>query len=118
MSASPVRAPQDDDAASARSSADRAAYVAVLVFPLLVLAGGAAGYLFAPAVHQAAPWTNPLLGLVMFGMGLTLRPADFALVARRPVPILVGVAAQYVLMPGIAVSSRGPCSCRLRSRPG
>ena len=103
MSASPVRAPQHDDAAAARSSADRAAYVAVLVFPLLVLAGGAAGYLFAPAVHEAAPWTNPLLGLVMFGMGLTLRPADFALVARRPVPILVGVAAQYVLMPGIAV---------------
>lgn len=99
MSTVPAR--QDDDAA--RSSADRAAYVAVLVFPLLVLAGGAAGYLFAPAVHQAAPWTNPLLGLVMFGMGLTLRPADFALVARRPVPILVGVLAQYVLMPGIAV---------------
>ncbi|MCG7425188.1 bile acid:sodium symporter family protein [Kocuria rhizophila] len=100
MSTAP--APQDDAAAAARSSADRTAYVAVLVFPLLVLAGGAAGYVFAPAVHQAAPWTNPLLGLVMFGMGLTLRPVDFALVARRPVPILVGVLAQYVLMPGIA----------------
>ncbi|MDV5999108.1 bile acid:sodium symporter family protein [Kocuria rhizophila] len=101
MSASPASAPQND--AAAGRSEDRAAYVAVLVFPLLVLAGGAAGYLFAPAVHQAAPWTNPLLGLVMFGMGLTLRPADFALVATRPVPILVGVMAQYVLMPGIAV---------------
>ena len=93
----------DHDAAAARSAADRAAYVAVLVFPLLVLAGGLAGYLFAPAVHQAAGWTNPLLGLVMFGMGLTLRPADFALVAKRPVPIVVGVLAQYVVMPGVAV---------------
>ncbi|MDO4919739.1 bile acid:sodium symporter family protein [Kocuria sp.] len=102
MSSSPARTRQDD-AAAVRSSDDRAAYVAVLVFPLLVLAGGAAGYLFAPTVHQAASWTNPLLGLVMFGMGLTLRPSDFALVARRPVPVLVGVAAQYVLMPGIAV---------------
>ena len=99
--ASPADATGHD--AAAQSSADRAAYVAVLVFPLLVLAGGLAGYLFAPAVHQAASWTNPLLGLVMFGMGLTLRPADFALVARRPVPVVLGVLAQYVLMPGIAV---------------
>ena len=99
--ASPADATGHD--AAAQSSADRAAYVAVLVFPLLVLAGGLAGYLFAPTVHQAASWTNPLLGLVMFGMGLTLRPADFALVARRPVPVVLGVLAQYVLMPGIAV---------------
>ena len=87
----------------AADPAERAAYTAVVVFPLLVLAGGAAGYFFAPAVHQAAGWVNPLLGVVMFGMGLTLRPVDFALVARRPVPILVGVAAQYVLMPMLAV---------------
>ena len=99
--ASPADATGHD--AAAQSSADRAAYVAVLVFPLLVLAGGLGGYLFAPTVHQAASWTNPLLGLVMFGMGLTLRPADFALVARRPVPVVLGVLAQYVLMPGIAV---------------
>ena len=99
--ASPADATGHD--AAAQSSADRAAYVAVLVCPLLVLAGGLGGYLFAPTVHQAASWTNPLLGLVMFGMGLTLRPADFALVARRPVPIVLGVLAQYVLMPGIAV---------------
>lgn len=91
------------DGAAGPGTADRAAYVAVLVFPVLVLAGGLVGYLFAPTVHHAAPWTNTLLGLVMFGMGLTLRPADFALVAKRPVPIAVGVLAQYVVMPGVAV---------------
>lgn len=89
--------------AAARGSEDRAAYVAVLVFPVLVLLGGLVGYVFAPTVHQAVSWTNPLLGLVMFGMGLTLRPADFALVVKRPVPIVVGVLAQYVVMPGVAV---------------
>ena len=87
----------------AATSVDRAAYVAVVIFPVLVLAGGAAGYFFAEGVHQASGWVNPLLGVVMFGMGLTLRPADFALVAKRPVPILLGVAAQYVLMPLLAV---------------
>lgn len=88
----------------AAGTVERAAYAAVLIFPVLVLAGGAAGYLFAPAVHQASGWVNPLLGVVMFGMGLTLRPADFALVATRPVPILVGVAAQYVVMPLLALA--------------
>ena len=87
----------------AAATADRAAYVAVLVFPVLILVGGAAGYFFAPTMQLASGWVNTLLGLVMFGMGLTLRPVDFALVAKRPVPIVVGVAAQYIVMPLLAV---------------
>ena len=51
----------------------------------------------------AAPFVNPLLGLVMFTMGLTLRPVDFGLVLRRPLPVLLGVVAQYVIMPLVAV---------------
>ena len=54
-------------------------------------------------MQLASGWVNTLLGLVMFGMGLTLRPVDFALVAKRPVPIVVGVAAQYIVMPLLAV---------------
>ena len=38
----------------------------------------------------------------MFGMGLTLTLPDFALVVKRPLPVIVGVIAQYVIMPGIA----------------
>ncbi|GGG56724.1 Na+-dependent transporter [Kocuria dechangensis] len=82
---------------------DRGAYAAVLLFPALVLAGGLLGFLAPGTTSGLAGWVNPLLGLVMFGMGLTLRPVDFALVARRPMPVLLGVAAQYVLMPLIAV---------------
>jgi BASS family bile acid:Na+ symporter len=84
-------------------STDRGAYAAVLLFPLLVLAGGLVGFLAPGAVGGLSGWVNPLLGLVMFGMGLTLRPVDFALVARRPLPVLLGVAAQYVLMPLLAL---------------
>ena len=45
---------------------------------------------------SCVPW---LLGVVMFGMGLSLRGRDFALVLGRPRDVAVGVAAQYVCMP-------------------
>src|SRR5690606_1177674 len=41
----------------------------------------------------------PLLGIIMFGMGLTLTVPDFKLVATRPLPILLGVVAQFSIMP-------------------
>ena len=44
----------------------------------------------------------PLLGLVMFGMGLTLKLADFAEVARHPWRVALGVVAHFVIMPGVA----------------
>ncbi|WP_271411035.1 bile acid:sodium symporter family protein [Pseudomonas sp. Q1-7] len=47
-------------------------------------------------------WIVPLLGLIMFGMGLTLKAADFREVARRPLRVLIGVLAQFIVMPGLA----------------
>ncbi|HCF3888850.1 TPA: bile acid:sodium symporter family protein [Pseudomonas aeruginosa] len=44
----------------------------------------------------------PLLGLVMFGMGLTLKGEDFREVTRHPIRVLIGVLAQFVIMPGLA----------------
>ncbi|MBI8382906.1 bile acid:sodium symporter family protein [Pseudomonas aeruginosa] len=44
----------------------------------------------------------PLLGLVMFGMGLTLKGEDFREVARHPIRVLIGVLAQFVIMPSLA----------------
>jgi BASS family bile acid:Na+ symporter len=41
----------------------------------------------------------PLLGLVMFGMGMTLTANDFLNVLRRPFPVFLGVAMQFLLMP-------------------
>ena len=46
---------------------------------------------------------NRLLAVVMFGMGLALKPGDFAPVFRRPRDVLTGCAAQFVLMPLFAV---------------
>ena len=45
---------------------------------------------------------NPLLGVIMFGMGLTLSPKDFKIVLSRPVDILIGCLAQFSVMPLLA----------------
>ncbi|MBR3745965.1 MAG: bile acid:sodium symporter family protein [Selenomonadaceae bacterium] len=43
-----------------------------------------------------------MIGVVMFGMGMTLTPNDFREVFRRPVEILIGVVAQFTIMPLVA----------------
>jgi bile acid:Na+ symporter, BASS family len=40
-----------------------------------------------------------LLGVVMFGMGLTLKAVDFKLVVTNPIPVIIGVCAQFIIMP-------------------
>jgi len=35
-------------------------------------------------------WVNTLLGIVMFGMGLTLKPEDFKVVFSRPKDVIIG----------------------------
>ncbi len=45
---------------------------------------------------------NPLLGVIMFGMGLTLRPEDFRVVFTRPKDVIVGCLAQFTVMPLLA----------------
>ncbi|MBQ4229683.1 MAG: bile acid:sodium symporter family protein [Bacteroidaceae bacterium] len=45
---------------------------------------------------------NPMLGVIMFGMGLTLSPKDFQIVLSRPKDILIGCLAQFTIMPLLA----------------
>lgn len=45
---------------------------------------------------------NPMLGVIMFGMGLTLSPKDFRIVLSRPKDILLGCMAQFTVMPLLA----------------
>lgn len=44
----------------------------------------------------------PILTLLMFDLGLTLKPQDFKLIAQRPVPVIVGLIGQIILLPLIA----------------
>lgn len=43
-----------------------------------------------------------LLGIVMFGMGITLTFQDFGEVFRHPKAVFIGVIGQFVIMPSIA----------------
>lgn len=51
-------------------------------------------------------WTTPhitlLLGVIMFGMGMTLKPEDFREIFRRPRDVLIGLLAQFTIMPLLA----------------
>ena len=95
--------PTEDPTPNPDSTTDRQALIASLGFPLLVLLGGLIGFAAPSAVTSISSWVTPLLGVIMFGMGLTLKPHDFALVAERPLPVIIGVVAQFVIMPLLAL---------------
>lgn len=61
------------------------------------------GFLLPDLFRQLTPWIVTLLGIIMFGMGLTISGRDFAEVLRRPVNVGVGVASQFLIMPLLAV---------------
>ncbi len=44
----------------------------------------------------------PILTLLMFDLGLVLKPEDFRLIISRPKPVLVGLFGQIILLPLIA----------------
>ena len=52
--------------------------------------------------HLKPALINPLLGVIMFGMGLTLRPEDLRIVFIRPRDIIIGCLAQFTVMPLLA----------------
>ena len=70
---------------------------------MLVLAAALLALAF-PSVLQQVPTTaiNYLLGVVMFGMGLTLNLKDFKIVFSRPKDVIVGCLAQFTVMPLLA----------------
>ena len=43
-----------------------------------------------------------LLGIIMFGMGMTLKFEDFRLIFQKPKEVLIGALAQFTIMPLIA----------------
>lgn len=71
-------------------------------FPLLAIVFAGAAWLYPQWLIPLKPYIAPLLGLVMFGMGITLLPADFRRVARRPLPVVLGMALQFGVMPAAA----------------
>ncbi|MCR5180243.1 MAG: bile acid:sodium symporter family protein [Bacteroidaceae bacterium] len=69
----------------------------------LVLGLALVALLFPAPFMSVGTWViNPMLGLIMFGMGLTLSPQDFRIVFSRPKDVLIGCLAQFTIMPLLA----------------
>mgnify|MGYP004548642349 FL=1 len=47
-------------------------------------------------------YVNTLLGIVMFGMGMTLKLSDFKVVFTKPKAVITGILSQYIIMPLLA----------------
>ena len=60
----------------------------------------------ALVVPASFKWVTPhitiLLGVIMFGMGMTLRVEDFKEIFRRPRDVFIGLLAQFTIMPLLA----------------
>lgn len=63
---------------------------------------GIVGAMRPQTLTWAGPYVGWLLGIVMFGMGMTLTVQDFKTVLQRPVDVLIGIVAQFLIMPCIA----------------
>ena len=73
-------------------------YMAWIVLVIAALA------LFLPGtcLWIQTKWINYLLMIVMFGMGLTMKLSDFAVVFKRPRDVIIGCLAQFIIMPLLA----------------
>lgn len=70
---------------------------------LLVLLSAGAALVFPGALGHLKPsLINPMLGVIMFGMGLTLKGEDFRVVFIRPRDVIIGCVAQFTVMPLLA----------------
>lgn len=70
---------------------------------ILVLLAAVLALVFPDSLRQIRPTViNYLLGVVMFGMGLTLNLQDFKIVFSRPKDVIIGCLAQFTIMPLLA----------------
>lgn len=71
-------------------------------FAIWVLLFAALAFYLPSQFIWIGPYISILLGIVMFGMGMTLTVKDFGEVVRHPKGVVIGVLSQFVVMPLIA----------------
>lgn len=70
---------------------------------VMVLIVAAVSLIVPASLAWIGTWViNPMLGIIMFGMGLTLSPQDLKIVLSRPKDILIGCLTQFTVMPMLA----------------
>ncbi|MDD2971138.1 MAG: bile acid:sodium symporter family protein [Lachnospiraceae bacterium] len=71
------------------------AFFAIAVAALALFVPGSVSFI-------KTSYVNTLLGIVMFGMGLTIKLEDFKVVFSRPKDVIIGCIAQFTVMPLLA----------------
>jgi Predicted Na+-dependent transporter len=71
-------------------------------FAIIIIAIAADALLQPTNFLWVVPRVSLLLGIIMFGMGMTLKKEDFKEVFTRPKDVFIGVVCHYVIMPAIA----------------
>lgn len=91
--------PESAAGAQTTDKEERSARIAVIAFPLFILLGAALAFFNPEPFKPLSEYITVMIAIIMLCMGLTLTLPDFSLVIRRPLPIIVGVVAQFVIMP-------------------
>ena len=68
-------------------------------FLVWMLVAAFIGFVFPSELAKLSGWVPYLLGIVMLGMGLTIKPQDFKIVFQAPRAVIIGVILQYTIMP-------------------
>lgn len=87
-------------------------------FLLIALAMSAAALIFPPLFTWLKPHIPLALGIIMFGMGLTLEFYDFKDILRRWRFVLLGVVLQYSIMPLLGYGAAFVCNLPLQAAVG
>src|SRR5690625_5802840 len=67
----------------------RSGYVAVLVFPVIIIIGGVVGFSFAGPIRSGGFLIDLILAVIMFAMVLNIRVGDVTVDLIEPFEILV-----------------------------
>lgn len=75
---------------------------ATKLFPVWAILLSIVAYLVPSLFIPLKPSLFLLLGLVMFGMGISLKASDFLRILKSPKPIILGLLLQFICMPFFA----------------
>ncbi|NQU38599.1 MAG: bile acid:sodium symporter family protein [Lentisphaerae bacterium] len=70
------------------------------LMPLWVVALGIVGYLYPPPLVWFKPYLEWMFFGTMLGIGCTMQFSDFRPLVRHPHLVLLGLLAQFIIMPG------------------
>lgn len=72
------------------------------LFPIWAILFSLLAYFYNDLFAGFKSWIIPLLTVVMFGMGMTLKWENFKEIFKSPLIILLGFSLQFLVMPGAA----------------